>query len=226
MTIVQLRDHFIARYKLECLKKGIKEIDLTHQGKIVAVMMYDAISEIQSKTSIIEGSLSIPLVVGATQYELEWDYGIIRVVSCNGAILCKKTLEWITKQNDLGVTGDNPEYYAINAVKDIYAGTQFNITLFPAPSIVTNLVISYTNDAKVFNTEFDDDAYSTNYTMLPSMYDKAILFHMVDSMFGDNKPNFDRELTRLIAKQFNGEKFSYKMTGVINEKCSLKTTGL
>lgn len=215
MNIVSLRDNFVARYKIECLKRKVEEVNFTNQGKLVATLIYDAVGEIQSKTGIIESSQIISLVSGTNEYPLNLDFGMVKLVSCNNNILCKRTTEWINKQIDLGNTGTDPSDYAITVLSNTTMGSKFNILLFPTPSTVTNLTINYTSDRGAFDPTIDKDAYSTNYTILPSVYDRAIIFHMVDSMFGDSKPNFDKEMTRLIAKQFNGQKLNYKMTGVI-----------
>ena len=209
MIISLLRDHFITRYKLECLKKKIPEIDLSRNGKIIAMMIYDAVNEIQSRLGVIESSEVIPLVAGTNQYELEHYFGEPKVVSCNNIILEKRSTDWISKRNAIGTTTDTPTDYAIIMNRDIYLSTLPNILLYPTPNIAADLAITFKSNSSLFDPTRDEDAYSTNYPPLPESYDKAILFYMVDSMFDNIRPNFEREMIKLKVTQFNGEKFDY-----------------
>ena len=209
MNLISIRDNFIVRYKLECLKKSVAEIDLSRQNKVIATMIYDAVNEIQTRLGVIEDSETVNLIPNTNQYELECFFGEPKVVASGNIVLKKRTTNWINEKNQEGLTnGVNPnglpDGYAIVMVKDIYMGTKPNILVYPTPQAINSLTITYKSSPELFDPSMNDDAYSTDYPILPSQYDKAILFYMIDSMFGDNKPNFEREMMKLKVIKYNG----------------------
>jgi len=234
MTLSQFRDHFLTRYKLECLKRGVKEISLENSGKVIAMMAYNAMSDVQSRIDVIEKTTNI-ILTGSNLYNLPLDFGTPKLVMLNNLPLCKRTTSWISKNVGWGI--GCPANYSIivgDIIADIIADDSnititddngqeitddlgqrvgYNILLSPIPaqSIVGNsLFVSYAMNIDLFNPANDKDVYYNPTIIFPSIYDEAILRYMVDSMFyNELKSNYEQEMSKLRVKQFDGEKIEY-----------------
>jgi hypothetical protein len=227
MILQQYRDHFLTKYKIECLKRGIKEIDLVNQGKVIAMLVYDAINDIQSRLGSIENLVSIALTSTNYSYALPMDFGYEKSVMYSNCALCKRTASWIHEHNN-NCTG-MPNAYAIvemntvEVVTDDYTqiltddngnsyctgGIGANILVSPSPNATGNLSIYYEINIDLFNPNTNDDIYS-GALVFPSLYDHAVLNYMIDSMFyTDVKPNYEKEMSKLRVKEYNGEKIRY-----------------
>ena len=238
MIISKLRDHFLTRYKIECLKRSIKEVDLENSGKVIAMLIYNAVYDTQSRLGTVENSVNIPLT-NSMSYPLPLDFGLPKEIIFNNCPLHKKTTSWINKHisnppgdplhysiivsknltNNQVVEDDQTEVVEddqMEVVEDDQNQTnQFYILLSPSPSpeiIGQNLFVSYEMNFSLFDPANDTDAYDMTTVLIPSVYDEAILRHMIDSMFyPEEKPNYKAEIIKLMAKQFSGEKLDYHM---------------
>jgi hypothetical protein len=231
MILSQFRDHFLTRYKIECLKRQVKEIDLENQGKIIAMIAYDAMNDIQSRLGAID-NLAVISLTQDNKYPLPLDFGYVKSVEYSGHPLNSKSSAWI-KERYSQIAGI-PYYYAIdtpinagvisdddqeiitddNGQIPSSGGTNSYIILSPIPSINEvdkNLYINYQIDIKLFNPEINNDIYDST-MIFPSVYDKAVLNFMIDSMFyTEEKPNYKAEIIKLLGKQFSGEGIEYDM---------------
>lgn len=217
MTIVALKDAFLSKYGLACLVKGIPEVDLKNQGKLIAMMIYEAVNDIQSRHGAIENSTTISTVANDNSYLLPTDFGEPKLVTCNGITLKKATSNEINEGIINSASTGSPTHYAIVPTADPTVNNRFNINVYPSPSDIWSMVVYYKIDSRLFNPATDTDAYSTSTTILPAKYDMAIIQYLMDSMFyPEQKPNYNKEMLKLFNTQFSGENLNtYKPKGVI-----------
>ena len=209
MEMKLLRDMFIAEYKLQCAILGAKEVDLATNGKIISMLIYQACYDIQEKLKVIVATETINLVNGVSEYKLKSSFGEIQYVSIGNTMLSKQTYDWIKEQI---TTGESPAYYSI-ASKRSFLGGRENILIYPAPnsSSPLTMTVGYISNIRLFDPNDDKDVYSDECSLLPQKYDTAILAFMVGKLIPTLMQNYDKEISRLLVKRFNGSKMGYKM---------------
>jgi hypothetical protein len=84
MKLNELVDDFLAYYKLECLRRGVTQIDL--HPRLVTLMLSEVCSDIQKTFGVVESSTIINLISGTDKYTLNSSVMTVKDVSINTLI--------------------------------------------------------------------------------------------------------------------------------------------
>lgn len=227
MILSELIYAFEAQYKLECLKREVKEIMIN--AKMKALMLSTTVSDIQKRLGVIEATATYDSVAGTSAYSISSKFINPKVVKYGDTVLTKTTTEWIKKQPTQ--TGA-PYKYAI-----LQEGATANLYLFPIPDSAgtDNILLQGNFNLGLYSPNagssqdfgvFNGSTFSGNLT-LPVQYEQAILLGMMKQMFKDIQPEYDREMNMLKVLQYNGESFEYGFNDHTEVKGeSVPTTGV
>lgn len=210
MLLNELIDNFIADYKFECLKRNLTQVEFPQ--KYLASMLAKTVSNLQKRFGIIEASTTIDSVAGTNLYNVSSSLLTPQKVTYAKYELEKTSAGWIESQYPQSA---RPTKYAIQI-----KSSMSQLYLFPTPiSNGDSIIITSKMDFKLFspsvNTIQDFGTFNgsvfTGNTVFPTQYDQAILLGMISQIFKDLIPEYEQECSLLRVRQFNGEKFSYKM---------------
>ena len=84
MKLNELVDDFLAYYKLECLRRGVIQIDL--HPRLVTLMLSEVCSDIQKTFGVVEASTLINLISGTDKYTLNASVMTVKDISINTLI--------------------------------------------------------------------------------------------------------------------------------------------
>lgn len=212
MLYSELRDRFVIKYKLECLKRGVKEIGLT--DTIIADLIAEAQHSIALRCKDVESSLTISIVAGISKYILPKNYGGLKGKPLlNGfplSVINKTDLE--TSDNYLGQSG-----CAIYNTPDGYT-----LLISPMPGSAATLVMSYYTLPGYYSGSvsssfpgYDGKSFSGS-VQLDDKYIDAIILYMLSQFFDEIIMKYDAELNRLKGNQLNtlNDTLDYNMGGI------------
>uniref|UniRef100_A0A6H1ZQ98 Uncharacterized protein n=1 Tax=viral metagenome TaxID=1070528 RepID=A0A6H1ZQ98_9ZZZZ len=213
MKLNELISAFKNKYWLECSLRKVTEIDF--KAKHLALMLSEVFADIQKRLGVIEATTTETSVSGTAVYDLTSSFMTIKSVSYGNTPLDKVSTSWIKTINaeTETVTG-TPTKYAI-----LYEDNVPQLYLYPTPASSGDDIIiqsesnfnlysptAVSNDFGTFNgTTFSGD------TTIPTQYDLAIILGMMQQVFPDYNTLYEREMSMLRIKQYNGEKFEYKL---------------
>lgn len=232
MILSELVFAFKNDYMLECIKRGVEQIELL--DKQVALMLSKVCSDIQKKFGVIQLEVDVTTVIGTSKYLLTADFLSIDNVCLyyntdNKIDLTLKSDGWMRGQDALS---GMPLYYSTR----IESAIPF-IEFYPVPSEIYTVKVYYKPNFKLYSpsstTVGDFGNYGltnqqtlpypqieygggfTGNTVFPSIYDNLIILGLMKQMFKEYEEDYIKESILLRAKQFNGEKLDYNMPGVI-----------
>lgn len=198
MTINELRDIFIVKQKLECLKRKTDFFDI--ENKVLAFMISDAQQDIQRRLSVVESSDTITLgstsidYLSANTYTLPSNFGKPKHAYIGANLLEEKDLVWLERFIQSGNSG---YYYAIKPA----GHTSYII----CPIGSGTLTIQYYPDLGFYQPSlsasqtwgnFNGLVYSGN-LLLPDRYNNAILYKMLSHLFDDYLGLYEKEIKSL-----------------------------
>lgn len=222
MILSELIYVFKTDYLFECKKRQAKSIFLS--DKEIALLLSKVCSEIQKNLGVLELSLPITLIAATDHYALNASVMDVKnVVNSEGIVLQKVTTDFIESSFPQSST---PEYYSI-----LYSSAIPQLWLFPNPDTVDTLTLNYIPNFNLYSPssivlgDFGNygigaagvNGFSGN-TVFPSQYDNLILLGLMKNFFDDYEAKYLKEKLLMTAKKFNGERFSYNMTGVVDGK--------
>ena len=206
----ELISAFKADYEIECIKRGMPEINL--KSKYLALMLSKAVQDLQKKLGVIEASDTKSSISGTSEYSISASFMNPKVVKYTDYELIKATTEWIEKQYPQNGT---PQYYAIK-----FEDRTAKLLLYPTPSVSSDTILITSNYAYALYSpsgataqdfgSFDGSTFSGN-TVFPTQYDQALLLGMMKQMFKDIQADYDKEWHLLRVKQYTGQKFTYEL---------------
>ena len=226
MILSEIIYAFEVDYKLECLKRDVREIGIN--AKMKALMLSKVVSDIQKRLGVIEATATYDSVAGSATYSISSRLINPKVVKYGDAVLEKTTTEWIKRQP--AQTG-LPYKYAI-----LQEGATANLYLYPIPDSdgTDNILLQGNFNLGLYSPDagssqdfgvFDGSTFSGNLT-LPQQYEQAILLGMMKQMFRDFEPDYEREMNMLKVLQYNGESFEYEFNDHTETKdISVPTSG-
>lgn len=209
MLLAELVDAFKVDYKFECLKRDTKEIYLT--DKYLALMLSKTVSDLQKRLGIIEVSSTLTSTNGTQAYSISSSFMNPKAVLYDSYPLEKKSTQWIKEQ--YAQTG-TPTCYAIQ-----YEDRTAKLFLYPTPNSSETILLTGNYNYQLYSPSggstqdfgvFDGTSFSSN-TVLPTQYDAAMLLGMMKQIFKDVGQDYDREISLLRVRQYNGEKFTYEL---------------
>ncbi len=183
MTLQEVRDNFVARYKLVTQGKDAPIMQL--DDKLIADLISEAQQDIQRRLQVVELNKLINLVNGTNSYSLPTNFGSDKLVLLSDTVSGISKLEASSSNeiyNQIALS-DTPTKYAI-----LESGFTQNIILYPTPKDSTqSITVYYYPDTNYFSPSgassqdwgnFDGNLFSGN-LKLPERYYKAIIFYML-----------------------------------------------
>ncbi|MFC2135984.1 hypothetical protein ACFLTH_15315 [Bacteroidota bacterium] len=214
MTILEIRDNFVARYRLECMKRGTKLIEIG--DKMIAYLISAAQQDVLRKIPMMKDTKSVSLTTGTYKYDLDTNFGDVESVrdSDYGELdrVTVKDLDIIE-----GTTGA-PTQYAIeindNLPQIYFDAAETGKTITVNFSIVPNFYSPSGSTAQDWGS-FDGSTF-TGDLIVPDRYLEAIILHMLGQMFIDFKSLYDIEIDSLRDAQItNKTSIAYRFNGGI-----------
>ena len=214
MIFSELMNVFKNDYYIECLKRGIPEDkQIRFNNKQLKLIFTKTLSDLQKEFHIIESSKTILSVNGNAAYALDRSNIKINNVYYDGVKLEGKNIDFISNQEELISI---PEYYAL-----LWKNAYPILILYPTPQDDNkNIIVKSYNDIEIYSyndgidTKISDNESVEYYIKIPTMYDQAVLFGMLSSLFDDRYPLYQKEKLRLKALAPSISKIKYHMTGI------------
>ena len=214
MTIHEIRDIFLLRYKRLSLQQGQK-VDHIPDAEI-SFYMSAAQQDIQRRLAVVETSTEIELSSITPLYALPATFGKQKHAYIGDTILAEKPIVWAEQKNVREEVGD---WYAIK----ISGHTPY--VYCPAES--GTLTVVYYPDLGYYQPSVDPSqtwgsfsgvVYSGN-LILPDRYNMAILYSMLSNIFPDFLVIYEKELRSLReSRQFSDtDTMGYILGGVSDE---------
>ena len=193
MTLKEVYELFIANYKRECLKRGIKEVRIPIG--ILASDISRAQQDIQRRKWVVETSYDLSLTANTNTYNLPSNFGRQKIVTIGDIPLKEVTSRMIQEADSL---------YGNALVFAIIVGNPQKIMFYPAPSLNTTAKIYFYPDFNFYSpsgdTEdwgsFDGEEFSGN-LMLPDRYINAVILYLMALWFNDFELKYERELNSI-----------------------------
>lgn len=206
MTIAALRDLFLARYKLECTLRNVKEIEFTN--KMIITFLSSAEAKIQDELQIISGGGTITLVAGTKTYSLPLEFADFigkpkLTIGSNYSLL--EQIGYNEYGEDMTTDRGTPIKFAILRL----TGIAPKIGLIPTPAESGTIDYQYKMDIFTYyagdtNANFADEGYAaydgstpTGSIALPPKYTDVIVTRMLADVFPDYKQKYLDEISNL-----------------------------
>lgn len=200
MLISEIRDAFIVKLKLECLKRKVDYPELNN--KVIAFLISEAQQDIQSKLDVITGSKTYTLVAGANAYNCPNDFGKLK-----WAMLGDYPLDVVSDYQIL-----NYSFFEGSPIQiaQYVNGNTPQILIYPTPTDGTEtFTIYYSVDTLYYQPsgvtdqgwgDFDGTTFS-NKLLLPDKYNKAVQLYLLAQIFDDFNAKYQDELLSLRGNQ-------------------------
>lgn len=230
MTLQELRDEFIFRYKLECSKRNVKEINFP--DRVIAKFISNAEAQLQQDVGLIQSNYTIPLVADTADYDLPDDFGELIAVKYG---------------NDYMERVSNKDFVTTTSIKfNIYtAGAGFRIRFTKAPDTSKTIIVYYyvdvrkyqpSGDANYQNWDSLTQTWETLYApydsepplwgsfngiqwsgniAFPDKYSEALIYHMLSNIFDDYLGKYEFEISKYVWRNANKRSFAYRINGGI-----------
>lgn len=206
MTLQDIRDDFVFKYKLECAKRGSKEIQFPDRA--LAKFISEAQQDIQRRHNILSGEYTLVMIEDVYTYQLPTDCGNVIKVMVDNVPLERKNINEI---RDLLPATGVPTCYA--TVLNDCLSIQFDLT-----TADEELTVYYEIDPHYFSSE--DTDWGTfigkfaGRAKLPQRYNNAIVLYMLSQIYDDLYPKYEKEMASLRESQYhNRTSLKYNMGG-------------
>jgi hypothetical protein len=205
LLIQELRDLFIAQYKVESIKQKFQPIDFN--DKLIVFWISSAKNDILGRLKITKTFRDLVLPMGENLLSLPHNFGSVISCECGGLPLTKVSADDI-KTTGTATTGI-PQKYAI-----FNNGEELNILFSPDASQETTVRLWYNLSSRLHSPR-NDGSMPKEDLDLPSEYIQPILYYMLDqSIGGDFKAKYEVEIAKLRqlgAANSSDEKIPYVM---------------
>lgn len=199
MTVQQIRDSLVVKYKLECLKRGTKELELG--DTLIAQLISEAQQDIVRRHAVIEASGTVSVVSGTYSYDLASNFGQMKTVVLDGAPIEQVTAQEL--QEETGVTTAKPTRYAVKIIDD-------QPQIMVDGSQACTLTYYYNID-----TNPGTLASLTGNLSVPNRYNNAVQYFILAQFFDDIYGKYEAELRSLRESQWTNKRtFKYSMGGI------------
>jgi len=206
MTLQDIRDDFVVKYKLECQKRGAKEIQFG--DKIIAKWISDAQQDIQRRHNILSGEYTLIMIEDEFSYELPTDCSNITKITVDNVPLDRVNLG---EMQEIVTAEGTPTRYAIKLADTL--SVQFDLSeadkeLTVYYDVDTNYASDSDNDWGGFNGKF----YGS--LRLPQRYNRAVVLYILSEIYDDILPKYEKEMNSLRESQYrNRTSTKYSMGG-------------
>ncbi len=229
ITLQSTINMFLAKYKLEAMKRGVKPIVFAKD--MLALLLSEALAEIQRRHSVIMAGYDLSITADTYEYTLPDGFGrIIKIMDSDDELTEHGFTEiWTLIKTGLSNSDTGtPEYYAMVDKVDNSTGTavyEKKLLVYPIPSSSGTLSIYYyptitmlnTNvDGKYFWGSYDGESF-TGDLIFPDRYSNAIVLYMLAQIFDDIYQKYEREMEILKETQPTTYKWDrqYRINGGI-----------
>lgn len=211
MLLKDLVDIFLSDYQLECLKR--KEAEIKFKPKQLALMVSKVVSDIQKRLGVIENDVTLFSVKNTNVYNLNISFMDIKSVLYSSQLLDKISADELQGYPRMDFY---PNKYAIRYL----ANQVIQLLVYPYPmadgdTITIRCHYNFNLFSPQDTTQQDFGTYDgvnfSGYTPFPTQYDTALLLGMMKQIFKDIETDYEREMSLLRVKQYNGEKFTYSL---------------
>jgi len=199
MTIQQIRDSFVVKYKLECLKRGVPEKELG--DTLIAQLLSEAQQDISRRHAVIEASGTVSVTSGTYSYDLATNFGQMNLVTLDGSPITR--VDVTDLQSIAGDTTNKPSQYAVKIIDD-------------QPQIMVNgsqaCTLTY-----YYNIDTNPATISslTGNLSLPNRYANAVQYFLLAQIFDDITVKYEAELRSLRESQYSNKRtLKYSMGGI------------
>lgn len=222
MLISEIRDLFVAQYKIQSQVRDLKQIEIPE--KLLGSFISQAQQDIQRRLLVVESSVDIALSTSSNVHSLPSNFGLHKHAYVGQNLLDEKSARFIREQIAQGNSG---YWYAIyqqgNTQQILTPLTSGTLTLFYYPDFrYYQPSVSSSQDWGTFNgTVFSGKL------LLPDRYDMAILYYMLSQVIPDYYQLYEKEIRSLRSSRVASfdDGFSYQFGGVENN-VPLTTTGI
>ncbi|GJQ44062.1 MAG: hypothetical protein JETCAE03_35600 [Ignavibacteriaceae bacterium] len=222
MLISEIRDLFVAQYKIQSQVRDLKQIEIPE--KLLGSFISQAQQDIQRRLLVVESSVDITLSTLSNVHSLPSNFGLHKHAYVGQNLLDEKSARFIREQIAQGNSG---YWYAIyqqgNTQQILTPLTSGTLTLFYYPDFrYYQPSVSASQDWGTFSgTVFSGKL------LLPDRYDMAILYYMLSQVIPDYYQLYEKEIRSLRSSRVASfdDGFSYQFGGVEND-VKLLTTGI
>ena len=197
MTLQEIRDAFEARYKVECFKRNVKQLEL--DDKLIALFMSEAQQDIQRRHRVVRTSSSVTITSGSGT--LPSNFGRIIAVKYDDDFLEQKPYQELLDYQ-LTTSDSDALVYAIDQ-------TGATATILVYPTGVTSVTVYYypeylyyqpSGDTSQEWGSFSGTAFSGSLN-IPVRYAMAVQYYMLSQLFDDIERKYEREMGSLRESQ-------------------------
>lgn len=204
MTLQDIRDDFVFKYKLECTKRGVKEIQFPDRA--LAKLISEAQQDIQRRHNVISGEYVLTMVEDTYTYELPSDCANVSKVIVDGVALDRKNINEI---RDYEAGEGVPTCYSI--LLNDKLSIQFDLA-----TADQDLTIYYEVDTNFFSNEDTDwGKFIGKFAgglRIPQRYNNAVVLYLLAQVFDDIDIKYKKEMDSLRESQYrNRTTTTYKM---------------
>ena len=233
MTLQEIRDIIVLRYKVEALKRKQETIDLNKNEKFFASLIAEGQQEVQRITAVLRSYYEITTVAGQREYTLPHLFG--RETMVFDPAYGKLEPQSITDIEAVDTTHNaRPVEFA---VRD---GNPSKIILNPTPDGVYTVKVHYVVSPKFYSPSASTPEWGSfdgyNYTgelLLPDEYLIAVWQYVIAQLVDDYYPVYRKTLHSLRqSKRFPPKPPKYRMGGYsartpsfVQQSSSSTTTG-
>ena len=216
MTAQEVKFAFEAKYKIECIKRGIQQIELT--PSMILLLISQAQQHIQRKLKVISMRTIIKMDGINNTYNLPSNFGDFNKVFINGYIVDPASETQITMSKEIGC----PTRYAV-----ITSGHISKILFNTAYNGITTICyypdFNYYSPSNGINQDWcllDSDGILVNNLYLPNRYNLAIIYYMLGEIFNDYAQIYREELASLkeTKLEYEPEHLDYNFGGFEDKK--------
>lgn len=206
MTLQDIADDFVLKYKIECSIRGAKEIQFG--DKALAKLISDAQQNIQRRHNILSGEYTLTMIEDEYSYELPTDCAYVTKVVVDSVALDRKNINELRDyEQQEGVPTCFATYQA-DCLK-----IQFDLT-----TADEELTIYYDVDPNFYsNSDNDWGTFLQKFAgslRLPQRYNNAVVLYILSQIFPDLSAKYEYEMASLRESQYrNRTTTKYSMGG-------------
>jgi hypothetical protein len=209
MTLAEIRDLFVAQYKIQSQVRGIREIEI--DNKILASFISQGQQDIQRRLLVSEAYADLTLT--ANEADLPGDFGLHKLAYIGDTLLTQKDSNFVRKQISRGNTGDwFAIYQAGNTQKILTTYSTGTLRIYYYPDFLYYRPLL--GSVQGWGT-FSGIAFSGK-LMIPDRYDMAVIYYMLSQVIPDYYNIYEKEIRSLKSSRVSSmdDAFGYDLGGI------------
>lgn len=230
MKLQEIRDEFIFTYKLECVKRNVREVQFP--DRVIAKYISNAEAAIQNDLGLLQSSHTLTLASSTTDYDLPDDFGEVIAVKYGSEIMnsvsskdfpTETKLAYniynsgngfrirFTSQPDVNKT--TTIYYYVDIRKYTPSGDQNYQNWNSLTQSWDTLYPPYDSEPPLWG-DFNGILWSGNIAF-PDRYSDALIYHMLGNIFDEYRLRYEAEINKHRWRNSNKREFKYRINGGI-----------